>query len=153
MSKYTSEIKVITAAQYAVWNRLSDLSQLQTMKDNLPAEAKAQLKAKLAEETKGQIEITNFSFTADTASFSVKGMPVTVRIVEREEPMKCVKYKPDSSPVDFTIWIQLLPQSPYETKVRVTVEVDIPFYLKPMIGNKLDKAADGIATALTKIPY
>lgn len=153
MSRYTSDIKIINAAQYAVWNRISNLAQFQTMKDNMPAEVKAEIKAKINEKAEGKASFSNFSFTEDTANFSVQGMPVTIRIVEREEPMKCVKFKADNSPVDVTLWIQLLPQSPYETKCKVTVDIDIPFFLKPMVGKKLDGAADQIAELLTKIPY
>lgn len=153
MSRYTSDIKIINAAQYAVWNRISNLAQFQTLKDNMPAEAKAEIKAKINAQTEGKASFSNFSFTEDTASFSVQGMPVTIRIIDREEPMKCVKFTADNSPVDFTLWIQLLPQSPYETKCKVTLDLDIPFYLKPLVGKKLDGAADQIAEMLTKIPY
>ena len=47
----------------------------------------------------------------------------------------------------------MLPESAYQTKIRVTMDVDIPFYLRPMVGNKLEGAADMIAEALTQIPY
>ena len=153
MSKYTSQEKVISASQYQVWNRISDLGQFQTIKDNMSPEQKAMLKAKLEEQAEGKAHLSNFSFTHDTALFEVNGMQVGIGIVERQEPMKCVKFKGDGAPVDITLWIQLLPKSPYETRCRVTLDVDIPFFLKPMVGKKLDGAADQIADMLTKIPY
>lgn len=152
MAKYESQIKEINALQENVYNRLSDLSQLQTMKDNMPAEMKEQIKAKMNEETGGKLQLSNFSFTSDTANFKASGMDVCIRIIDRE-PNKCVKFTADNSPVAFTLWIQMLPQGPYQTKIRVTLDIDIPFYLKPMIGSKLDGAADQIAEMLTKIPY
>ena len=153
MSKYQSEVKIIPASQYQVWNRISDLSQFQVMKDNMPAEAKAALKAKDAEQGGGKFTVSDFSFTRDTALFKVNGMQIGIGVVDREEPMKCVKFQADQSPVEMTLWIQLLPQAPYETRCRVTVEVDIPFFLKPMVGKKLDGIADQLAEMLTKIPY
>ena len=80
-------------------------------------------------------------------------MQIGIGIVDREEPMKCVKYAADQSPVEITLWIQLLPNAPYETRCRVTIDVDIPFYLKPMVGKKLDGVADQLADMLTRIPY
>ena len=153
MSKYQSEVKIINASQYQVWNRISDLAQFQVMKDNMTPEMKEAMKAKLAEQGGGKITLSDFSFTRDTALFKVNGMQIGIGIVEREEPMKCVKFQSDQSPVDVTLWIQLLPKSPYETRCRVTLEVDLPFYLKPMVGKKLDGAADQLADLLTKIPY
>lgn len=152
MAKYESQIKEINALQENVYNRLSDLSQLQQMKDNMPAEVKEQIKAKMAADSDGKVQVSNFSFTADTVCFKANGMDVCIRIIDRE-PNKCVKFTADNSPIAFTLWIQMLPQGPYQTKIRVTLDVDIPFYLRPMIGKKLDGAADQIAEMLTKIPY
>lgn len=152
MAKYESKIVTVNALQQSVYNRFADLSALQVMKDNMPAELKAQIRSKIEEQGQGKVQISNFQFDSDTARFKVNGMDTCIRIIEREEP-KCVKFTADNSPVPVTIWIQMLPQSAYETKIRVTLDIDIPFYLKPMIGSKLDGAADMIADALTKIPY
>lgn len=153
MAKYQSEVKIINASQYQVWNRVSDLGQFQTMKDNMTPDMKAAIKAKIAEQGEGKLTLSDFSFSRDTALFKVNGMQIGIGIVDREEPMKCVKFKADQSPIDVTLWIQLLPKSAYETKCRVTLEADIPFFLRPMIGKKLDGAADQIANMLTQIPY
>lgn len=152
MAKYESKVKEVNALQANVYNRLSDLSQLQAIKDNMPAEVKEQIKAKMNEETGGKLALSNFNFTTDTASFKASGMDVCIRIIDRE-PTKCVKFTADNSPIAFTLWIQMLPAGPYTTKIRVTLDVDIPFYLRPMIGSKLDGAADQIAEMLTRIPY
>lgn len=153
MSKYQSEVKIINASQLQVWQRISDLSAYQTMKEMMPAEQKEMIKAKLAEQADGKVQVSNLCFTQDTASCKISGMDVTFRIIEREDPMKCVKFVADNSPIAATLWIQLLPKAAYETKCRVTLDVDIPFFLKPMVGKKLDGAADQLAEMLTKIPY
>lgn len=152
MSRYESQVKIIPASQPSVYARLSDLSQLQVMKDNLSEEQKALLKAKFDEVSKGKVSVSNLAFTTDTASCTIQGMNVAVRIIDRE-PMKTIKFKAENSPIGATLWIQLIGTAPYETKTRVTLDVDIPFFLKPMVGSKLDGVADQIATALTKIPY
>ena len=152
MARYESKIKTINALQENVYRRLSNLSELQTLKDNMPPELKEQVKAKLQEQSGGKVTLGNFSFDEDHARFTVNGMPTCISIVEREEP-KCVKYAAENSPVACTLWIQMLPEAAYTTKIRVTIDIDIPFYLRPMVGSKLDGAADMIAEALTRIPY
>ena len=152
MSRYESQVKTIYAAQANVYARLSDLSQLQTMKDLLTPEQKSMIKDKFDEVSKGKVTISDIAFTEDTASCTLQGMPVCVRIIDRE-PIKTIKFAADKSPVAATLWIQLIGIAPYETKVKVTLDVDIPFFLKPMVGSKLDGVADQIAEALTRIPY
>lgn len=152
MSRYESQVKTINAAQPNVYARLSDLSQLQTMKDNLSSEQKAMIKAKFDEVSKGKVSVSNVAFTTDTASATIQGMNVCVRIIDRE-PMKTVKFTAENSPINATLWIQLIGTGPYETKAKVTVDIDIPFFLKPMVGSKLEGVADQIAEALTRIPY
>ena len=152
MSRYESQVKTIYAAQPNVYARLSDLSQLQTMKDNLSPEQKEMIKKKFDEVSQGKVTVSNLAFTTDTASCKLMGMDVSVRIIERE-PMKTIKFTAENSPVGATLWIQLIGTGPYETKTKVTLDVDIPFFLKPMVGSKLDGVADQIAEALTRIPY
>ena len=86
MSKYQSEVKIINASQYQVWNRISDLAQFQVMKDNMTPEMKEAMKAKLAEQGGGKITLSDFSFTRDTALFKVNGMQNGIGIVERQNP-------------------------------------------------------------------
>lgn len=152
MSRYESQVKTIYAAQPSVYARLSDLSQLQTMKDNLTPEQKDMIKAKFDEVSKGKVTVSDLAFTQDTASCTLQGMPISVKIIDRE-PMKTIKFSADNSPVAATLWIQLIGTGPYETKAKVTLDVDIPFFLKPMVGSKLDGVADQIAEGLTRIPY
>lgn len=152
MAKYESKVKVVNALQDNVYRRYADLSDLQRMKEQMSPEMKQQIKDKIASQSEGKIQLSNFQFDQDTARFKANGMDVCIRIIDRQEP-KCVKFTADNSPVPFTLWIQMLPESAYQTKIRVTMEVDIPFYLRPMVGSKLDGAADMIAEALTQIPY
>ncbi len=153
MSKYTSDVKIINAAQFQVWTRISNFKVYQLLKDQMSPEQKEAIRAKLNEVGDGKVQLSNFVFSDDAVDFRVSGMDVRISIIDREEPMKCVKYKADQSPIDMTLWIQLLPKEAYQTKCKVTVEVDIPFFLKPMVGKKLDGVADQIADFLTKIPY
>jgi hypothetical protein len=136
MTKIESSVQIIHAAQESVYNKLSDLSNLQLLEPFLPKD-----------------KITDFSCDYDSVSFSAAmAGKVTIRVVERE-PLKTIKFGSDQSPVSFNLWIQLLPTAPYETKARITLHADIPFYLKPMIGNKLKDGVEKMAEMLTRLPY
>ena len=77
---------------------------------------------------------------------------IKLRIVDRDEP-KCIKFETENSPVPFNLWVQLLPVTDTTCKMRVTVKADIPLFLKPMLGNKLQDGVDKIADALAMLPY
>jgi len=136
MSKYESGVKQIPHAQVAVYQTLSDLSNIDRVKDRIPAD-----------------KVQELSFDCDTVSVSAPPVgKVTLRIIEREEP-KCIKFEAENSPVPLNMWIQLLPVTDVSCKMRVTVKADIPVFLKPMVGGKLQEGVERIADVLAMIPY
>ena len=136
MSKYESGIKQIPHPQDAVYNTLSDLNNIERVKDRVPAD-----------------KIQDLTFNHDSVSVSVPPIgAITLRIIERDEP-KCIKFETENSPVPMNLWIQLLPVTDTTCKMRVTVKADIPLFLKPMVGGKLQDAVDKIADALAMLPY
>jgi len=136
MSKYESGVKQIPHTQAAVYQTLSDLSNIDRVKDRIPAD-----------------KVQELSFDCDTVSVSVPPVgKVTLRIIEREEP-KCIKFEAENSPVPLNMWIQLLPVTDVSCKMRVTVKADIPVFLKPMVGGKLQEGVERIADVLAMIPY
>ena len=75
---------------------------------------------------------------------------ITLRIVEREEP-KCIKFASEGAPIQLYVWIQLLPHTTYECKMRVTVGAEVNFFMKGMVAKPLQQAADGLANMLSAI--
>ena len=136
MSKYESSIKQIPHPQDAVYNTLSDLNNIERVKDRVPAD-----------------KVQTLTFNQDSVSVSVPPVgSITLRIIERDEP-KCIKFETENSPVPMNLWIQLLPVTDTTCKMRVTVKADIPLFLKPMVGGKLQDGVDKIADALAMLPY
>lgn len=136
MSKYESGIKHIPYSQEKVYENLSNLENIEKIKDRLP-----------------QDKFEGLAFDRDTVTVNVPPVGgITLAIVEREEP-KCVKFEAKNSPVPFNLWVQILPVTETSSKMRVTVKADIPMFLKPMIGNRLGEGVDKIADALSVIPY
>lgn len=136
MSKFESSVKQIPYSQEAVYRNISDLTNLERVRDRIPAD-----------------KVQDFTFTRDSVSVNAPMVgQIAVQVVEREEP-KCVKFGSQQSPVPFNVWIQVLPVDEQTSKMKLTVDADIPFFMKGMISGPLQEGLEKIADALSKIPY
>lgn len=136
MKKFESSIKQIPYAQEAVYRNISDLSNLERVRDRIPED-----------------KVKDFSFDHDSVSINVPPVgQITLKIVEREEP-KCVKFETVQSPMPFNLWIQVLPVNETTSKMRITVKADIPFMLAAMVSGPIQDGVEKIADALALIPY
>ena len=136
MTKFESSIKQIPYSVEDVYRNISDLSNLERVRDRIPED-----------------KLNSFSFDQDSVSVNVAPVgDLKLRIIEREEN-KCVKFEGVETPLPFNLWIQVLPVSETESKMKVTVQADIPFMLKGMVAGPLQDGIDKIADALSKIPY
>lgn len=136
MSKYESSIKTVPYPQEAVYRNISDLSNLARIRDRIPSD-----------------KVQEFTFDQDSVSVSVPPVgQITLRIVEREEP-KCIKFEAVQSPLPFNLWVQILPIDEQTSKMKVTVDADIPMMLKPMVSGPLNDGVEKVADALALIDY
>ena len=101
MTKFESSIKHIAAPQGAVYAKLSDLNNLENIKDRLPED-----------------KVKGLEFDADSLSFEASPVgKITLQIVERE-PEKCIKFGTTSSPLPFNLWIQIVAVTETECKIN-----------------------------------
>jgi len=136
MSKFESSIKQIPYSQAAVYRNLSDLSNLERVRDRIPED-----------------KVKDFSFDRDSVTISADPVGlITLCICEREEP-KCIKFETAQSPLPFNLWIQVLPVTETTCKMKLTLKADIPFMLKGMVSGPLEDGLEKIADALAQIPY
>lgn len=136
MSKFESSIKLIPYPVEDVYRNISDLSNLERVRDRIPED-----------------KLNDFSFDSDSVSVNVAPVgDLKLRIIEREEN-RCVKFETEQSPLPFNLWIQVLPVSETESKMKVTVKADIPFMLKGMVSGPLQDGVEKIADALSQIPF
>ena len=77
---------------------------------------------------------------------------VSMRIVDREEP-KMIKFESEKSPLKFKFWIQMLPVEATTSKLRLTIDADVPFFAKGMVEKPLQEALEKIADMMAMIPY
>lgn len=160
MTKYESGIKTIYATTQRVYEKLSDLSHLQTLQERLsdPAYAdiiRQQSAGKVTDEQLQQIQskVAEMQFTTDAVSVPVEqlGGAITLGIIEREAP-KLIKMVLLGAPVEANLWIQLLPCNE-GTRMKVTIGAELNFFIKQMVGKKLETGVDKLADMLAMIPY
>ena len=136
MTKFESSVKVIPYSQERVYDKLADLSNLESIKDRLP-----------------QDKVKDMSFDTDTLSFIVDPVgQLTLKIIERE-PCKCIKFETINSPLPFNMWIQIVSSADEECKLKITIGLDINPFMKAMVQKPLQEGLEKMADMLSMIQY
>ena len=135
-SKFESSVKQIPYPQQAVYDNISDLRNLEKVRDRVPED-----------------KVSDFTFDEDTVGLNVQPVgELKLRICDREEP-KCVKFETVQSPVPFNVWIQVLPVDEHNSKMKVTVKAELNPFIKSMVEKPLQEAVEKIADALALVQY
>lgn len=135
MATFESSVRQIPHSQQAVYNMLSDLSNIDRVKDRIPAD-----------------KLNNLTFDADSMSISTPMGAVKLKIVDREEP-KCIKFETEQSPLPFNFWIQILPVTDTTCKMKLTIKAELNPFIKGMVSKPLQEGIEKIADALQMINY
>lgn len=136
MTKFESQVKFIAASQTAVYEKLSDLNNLEKVKDRLPED-----------------KVKNLTFDADSMSVEVSPVgKITLKVVEKE-PCKCIKFASADSPLSFNLWIQILPVNDAESKMKLTIGMDLNPFMKAMVQKPLQEGLEKMADMLALIQY
>ena len=136
MTEFISDIKTIPCEDGIVYETLSDLSNLEKVKNRLPSD-----------------KMEDFSFDSNSCSFSIQPVgKIRFSIVDREPP-KTIKFAVDQSPIEATMWVQLKNTGERETKMKLTIRADLNPFIKPMVSKPLQDGINQIADMLAKIPY
>ena len=135
-SKFESSVKFVPYSQQAVYDNISDLRNLEKVRDRVPED-----------------KISDFSFDEDTVSLNVPPVgEIKLRVVDREEP-KCVKFEAVQSLVPFNVWVQVLPVDEQNAKMKVTVGAELNPFIKSMVEKPLQDGVEKIADALAQVKY
>ncbi|MDR3061363.1 MAG: SRPBCC family protein [Dysgonamonadaceae bacterium] len=136
MMEFVSQVKTLQYNEEEIYTVLSDLSNLERVKDKIPAD-----------------KVQDMSFDRDSCSFSVNPVGrVKFSIIDRE-PFKTIKIAADESPVEVTLWIQLKQTGENDTKMKLTIRAELNPFLKPMLSKPLQEGVDKIAEVLAAIQY
>ena len=134
--KYESSVREIPHAQETVYQSLSDLRNLERIKERMPEE-----------------KVQGMEFDQDTMAVSMPPVGrIALRIIEREEP-KTIKLEGEGTPVPLTLWIQLLPLDAMSCKMRLTLRAELNFFIRQMVSKPLQDGVENIANMLAGLPY
>ena len=146
-TRVVSEVQKIESNVAPVYAFLSDFNRIGSV-ISMAKQVGGEQMGTLAE------KIEDIRTTEDTCTFLVKGIgEMGLRIVEREEP-KLIKFEGDGRvPFVLVMWIQLLENGPYDTRLRITFEAELNMMMKMLLKGKLEKGINQLAEGLAKIPY
>ena len=136
MTSFESPVKTIAANVETVFEMLSDLSNLERLRDRIPED-----------------KISDFHCDRDNCKFSASPAGnIALRIVEWE-PHKTIKLETVESPIPFFIWIQLLPTPEDNTAMKITLRAELNPFIRGMISKPLQEGVNKIAEAITLIQF
>lgn len=136
MTEFVSGIKTIPYNEEKVFSVLTDLSNLERIKDRIP-----------------QDKVQDFGFDQDSVFFTVSPLgQVRISIVEKT-PYSSIQFGPTGLPVSSSLWIDLEPDGEGATRLKVRAEADLNPFIKGMVSKPLQQGIDKIAEVLEVIPY
>lgn len=134
MAQFESNVKFVPYSQERVYNKLSDLNNLEGVRERLGD------------------KVQGLDFDSDMLTFTVQGITITLRIIERE-PCKCIKFESDQSPIPLNLWIQMLPVTSEQAKLKVTIRAEVNMFMKAMVTKPLQEGVEKLADMLAMIAY
>ena len=135
MATFESSIRQIDYPQERVYALLSDMNNIDKVKDRIPED-----------------KANGFTFDANSIGINTPMGAVKLVIVEREAP-KCIKFETAESPLPFNFWIQILPVSETTSKMKLIIKAELNPFIKGMVSKPLTEGIEKIADALQAIHY
>ena len=131
MALYQSKIITINKPFEEVYGKVSDLKNIEQFRDRIPKEY-----------------TVNFECDTDYVQFRVAPVgDLLLRIVERGADK--IRLNIEKLPFKAEMSMNIGNVSPSETNIQLVLDADIPFFVKHIVGNKLEEGMDKIADILT----
>lgn len=137
MGKFESSEKVIPYSQERVYNKLSDLNNLEEIKDQLPKD-----------------NMEDLVFDSDSMSF--KAPPpfgdFSIQVVERK-PFELIKFQTVVSPIPMNLTIRIVPLGGEECEMKLILDISLNPIMRGMIARPLQDGMEKIANLLANTAY
>jgi hypothetical protein len=135
ITTYESSLKTVYSSEEMVFDLLGNLNNLKQTTENPNFAGK----------------FNSLQLSEDACSFTIDGIgQIDFRIIERK-PYSTIKLQSENSPIQFNIRIQLKQEAENNTSLKLTLQADIPTFIKFMIDKKLSEVIDIAADALAKM--
>ena len=142
MQTYSSDKNIIACDIHTVYAKLSNPQVLQTQleqhADRLPQEARDNLQ--------------KVQFTPQGISIESPMGNIVLGVTGSVEP-STVTYEAQNSPLAFNLTVSLEEMDENTTQAQAQIGIDIPIFLRAMVGNQLAEAAKKMGEMLALIPY
>ena len=135
--KYESKIQSAAASAEQIYRVLSNLNNLNRIKDLIPKD-----------------KVQELEISEDCVRMKVDGLgqKIAIRIVDKIEN-DTIKFGAENIPIEMNFWIQLKEVTPTDTRIKLTLKADLPMMFKMMLDKKLQNGIDQAAEMLAKFPY
>ena len=131
MALYQSKTITVNKPFEEVYGKVSDLKNIEQFRDKIPKEY-----------------TVNFECDTDYVQFRVAPVgDLLLRIVERGADK--IRMNVEKLPFKAEMSMNIGNVSPSETNIQLVLDADIPFFVKHIVGNKLEEGMDKIADILT----
>lgn len=137
MTKYSGKPAIVAQPQQQIFDKVSNLSSFQERLDSMPQEVKDRL---------GDVKFTDEKIIINAPAVGQLVFAVTEKVAP-----EMLKLSAENSPVPFFITLHFEPETEASTKVNSDLEVEIPMMLRPMVGGKLQEAADKFSEMFTTL--
>lgn len=135
---YTGKPTIVNKPREVIYAGLSDLAALGARIDEMPEEVRAKM---------GTVNFPD----AETLAFTAPGVgEMKFKVVERTAPEQ-VKFLADTGLMPIYVIINLAENNAESTAVHAVIEAEIPMMLRPLIGGKLQEAADKFGEMFGKL--
>lgn len=137
MAKYTSQSVSINGAQTDVFNKISNLGAYQELLDKMPDDLRQKA---------GDVRFTDDAIIINANPVG----EIRLEIIDKHE-LDLIKLKASNAPVPMFLSLELAAESESVTKLVAAIEVEVPAIIKPMIGPKMQEAANQMATLVGRL--
>jgi carbon monoxide dehydrogenase subunit G len=134
MSKIESRVGVIKSSDEKIYNFLADFNNF---KDLIPAD-----------------KVKDWESTGDSCKFKVEGIgQAGLKIIEKE-PHKLIKITSDeTTPLPFQLWIQIKPVEENDSRIKITIDVDVNPVMAAMVKSPLQSFVDTLVDQVEKMEF
>jgi carbon monoxide dehydrogenase subunit G len=99
-------------------------------------------------------KVKNWQAVEDSCRFTVDMLgDVGLRIIEKQAYSLVKITGAEESKFNFCFWIQLKEAAPYDTRIKLTIKVDLNPMMKMMAKKPLQNFVDTLVDQLEKIPF
>ncbi len=134
MSKIESRTGIIKSSEEKIFNFLSDFNNFQNL---VPAD-----------------KVKDWESTEDSCKFKVEGIgQAGLKIIEKE-PYKLIKITSDeTTPLPFRLWIQIKNVGENDSRIKITIDVDVNPVMAAMVKSPLQNFVDMLVDQAEKMDF